>query len=76
MRTTPRVILILKQASLATKRCEILVKKVAVTGKNLFLIFNLLLKKAPNSSHAEDQSLIAILSAVLLKVLLHSVTHV
>ena len=31
MRTTPRVILILKQASLATRRCEILAKKIAVT---------------------------------------------
>ena len=31
MRTTPRVILILKQASSATKRCETLAKKIAVT---------------------------------------------
>ena len=31
MRTTPRVILILKQASSATRRCEILAKKIAVT---------------------------------------------
>ena len=31
MRTTPRVILILKQASSATRRCKILAKKIAVT---------------------------------------------
>ena len=55
MRTTPRVILILKQASLATRRCEIRAKKIAVTVVTMVNYLKIFEQRWTNFSERQNQ---------------------